>query len=89
MLVACRLAGLSALETYYGGVRASAISPCGGGGYAVRRTWAERRARTRRLAGVSLPGALAHYPSNPAKAVFRPNAAMSNGRCGGHDERER
>ena len=51
MLVACRLAGLSALETYYGGVRASAISPCGGGGYAVRRTWAERRAQDATASG--------------------------------------
>ena len=30
MLVACRLAGLSALETYYGGVRVGAQSEAGG-----------------------------------------------------------
>jgi hypothetical protein len=43
MLVACRLAGLSALEGHYAGLNAlPPISPCGKGG--VRQHWAEYQA---------------------------------------------
>ena len=71
MLVACRLAGLSALEAYYAGLKARtqfgptqrssgqwAMADCMRSGELGRNV----RRRTRRLAGFSLPGALGPSP---------------------------